>query len=139
MNNKATSFNDQILGAAVVNGGVALGLAAIGYYPTLRLAETSGVYAMLLGILVSLVAGIAGCVPLCHALARAPAKIAITSQIGTAVRFLLVLLLVAPLMFGGWVAKAPFVVWVAMSYLILLLVDTLRGLAAIRGAREGPA
>ncbi len=44
--------------------------------------------------------------------------------LGTALRFLAVLMLAAPLALSGWVTRTPFIVWVAISYLVVLFGET---------------
>jgi hypothetical protein len=54
----------------------------------------------------------------------------------TVVRFVTALFLVVPLTLSGWVDQTVFVLWVAISYLLMLLVDT--GLAVRMLRRTQP-
>jgi len=120
---------------ASVTVGCAVGLAVVGFFPTVRLGDDVAVSAMGCGILVSLVAGLAGGVPVCLATANGQGNVPIAVLLGTALRFLIVLILVVALTFSGLVDRVAFVTWVGISYLVLLLVDTLAALACVRSAR----
>lgn len=111
-------------------------LAAAGYVPTSRVGGEIGVTGMWYGIAVSLVAGLVGALPVAHAMSQSNANVPIAVLLGTAVRFLLTLMLVAWLVFSGLVDRVAFVTWVAISYMVLLLVDTLASLACIKTAQE---
>ena len=111
-------------------------LAAVGYVPTSRVGGEIGVTGMWYGIAVSLVAGLVGALPVAHAMSQSNANVPIAVLLGTAVRFLLTLMLVASLVFSGLVDRVAFVTWVAISYMVLLLVDTLASLACIKTAQE---
>lgn len=112
--------------AAVV--GVALAavviIGAIGYLPTFRLSGREGVAALAAGCGLSWLASCAGAVPLAMATARSTAQQANAVLVSTGVRFITVLALVAPAVFSGWFDRTVLVVWVVISYLLLLVVDT---------------
>lgn len=99
-------------------------LVAVGYVPTTRAAGHDGMVAMLVGCGVSWVAGGAGSVLVAHALCGPPSKRALGVLASTGVRFGAVLLMVVPLVLSGAVNKKVFVLWVVVSYLVLLMVDT---------------
>ncbi len=113
-----------------------LALLGIGYVPTLRIAGGDGVTAMFVGVAVSVVATVLGSLPVAFALVGPPAKVPLAILGATCVRFLVVLMLVAPLAYFQVVQQVPFVLWVAISYLVLLLVDTLNAVFSLRSLRE---
>ena len=110
-------------------------LAAVGYLPTVRMAGGIGVTGMWYGIAVSLVAGLVGALPVAHAISQSNANVPIAVLLGTAVRFLLTLMLVVTLVFSGLVDRVAFVTWVGVSYMVLLLVDTLASLSCVKTAQ----
>lgn len=113
------------IGLCVVVSSLVVGLVAgIGYVSTSRLANGEGVAAMLAGCGVSFVASCLGSIPIALALAGPDSNRATAILASTALRFLTVLVLVVPLVFSGWLNQKVFVLWVAVSYLVLLLVDT---------------
>ena len=122
---------------ASVSVACGLVLAAVGYLPTLRLGGAIGVTGMWYGIAVSLVAGLVGALPVSHAMSQTNANVPIAVLLGTALRFLVTLMLVASLVFSGLVDRVAFVTWVGVSYMVLLLVDTLVSLACVKTAQQG--
>lgn len=111
----------RLLGLALVTGLV---LAAIGYLPTRNLVGTSGVAAMLTGICVGLVSAAAGMVPPILSLNSVAIERQKSLMVGAGVRFLVTLLLTVSTVFSGFLPRTPLVVWIAIAYLVLLLVDT---------------
>ena len=70
----------------------------------------------------------AGCVSaavLAWCTTRLVSEAALAVLVSTALRFLTVLLLVIPVALSGRVDRTVFVVWVAVSYLPMLMLDTL--------------
>jgi hypothetical protein len=123
-------FGIGFLVASVVTG--------IGYLPTIRWAGASGLGAMLLGCGVSFVAGCVGAIPIARALGGDRSQMASAVLVSTGARFLSVLVLVVPVTFSGWVDRTVFVVWVGISYLLMLLVDSWIALRALsKAARNG--
>ena len=98
-------------------------IGLVGYFPTVRLAGGDSVRSMVIGCGVSWLAGCLGAVAFARAV-RDPAKAGQSILTATAVRFVAVLMLVVPLVFSGLVDRRVFVVWVALSYVLLLLVET---------------
>ena len=99
-------------------------IAGAGYFPTVKLAGSGHIAAMIAGCTVSWIASCAGAVPLARALSGASSETATAILASTTIRFFVVLALVAPLTLSGWFDRVVFVVWVAISYLLLLAVDT---------------
>ena len=103
---------------------VAVGL--MGLWPTQRLAGSAGVMAMLAGCAVSWLASCIGAIPVARvASGRAAGQMAQSILASTAIRFVVVLFLVVPVALSGVVNRNVFVIWVGVSYLALLLADTL--------------
>lgn len=125
-----------MIAASVLCG---LALLGIGYFPTLRITGGDGLTAMLVGVAVSVVATAMGSLPIALALTGPPDKVPIAILGATCVRFLVVLMLVAPLAYFEVVRQVPFVLWVAISYLVLLVADTLNAVFILRGLRERTA
>lgn len=99
-------------------------IVAVGYVPTMRVAGHDGMVAMLAGCGASWVAGCAGSACIAHAISGPVSKRALGVLASTAVRFAAVLVMVVPIVLSGAVDKKVFVFWVAVSYLVLLMVDT---------------
>ncbi len=118
----------EALSLLMVTVGTVAALAAIGYVPTTRLGGPEAVPAMLAGCAVSTLASLFGAVPTLLAL-RKPAKFLPQSiLLSTALRFLVVLLLTLATALSGWFDAAPLLVWIAISYVVLLLVDSVYAL-----------
>ena len=124
--------------AAFVGVGLAtvLSVAAIGYYPTERLGAGGGATAMLVGCGVSLIASCIGAIPTAAALSSKPKQAGTAILASTMIRFVTALALVVPLIFSGWFDRTVLVLFVAVSYLLMLLVDTLLTVWMIRRAEE---
>lgn len=114
----------------------ALSVAAIGYYPTERHTGGSGAASMLLGCGVSWIASCIGALPTAAALASRPKQAGAAVLTSTTVRFVTALVLVVPLVLSGWFHRTVLVLFVAVSYLMMLLVDTLLAVRMIRRAEE---
>lgn len=99
-------------------------IASAGYVPTLRWAEGDRIPAMIAGCAASWAASCVGAAPLARALSRPTPERATAILASTTIRFFVVLALVVPLTLSGWFDRVVFVVWVAISYLLLLAVDT---------------
>lgn len=99
-------------------------LAGIGYWPTVRLSGGEGAVAMVAGCLISWASSCAGAVPLALVPAKPSAEQAGSVLVATGVRFVVVLLLVVPMVLSGWFDRAVLAIWVAISYLLLLVVDS---------------
>ncbi len=110
-----------LIGAALATTIV---LAGLGYWPTIRVAGDQAVWSMLIGCLVSWLSSCVGAIPLARGLSEGGPQPALAVLYSTAFRFVTVLLLVVPLVLGSGLDRTAFVVWVALSYLVLLLVDT---------------
>lgn len=103
----------------------ATGAALLGYLPTLRLGGEGALPAMIAGCAVGFLASLAGGVPV--ALARRspqPAGRSQAAMASMAVRFGVVLALGLAATLSGLFERGPLLVWIAVSYMALLVVDT---------------
>ena len=132
------SFGHEYARLAAISGLCAVGLAVAGYFPTRAMAGDHSLVGMAVGIGVSLFAALIGAIPICMAASQSPTKGPTAVLAGTAVRFILVLGAVVPISFSGLVHRKAFIVWVVISYLVLLLLDTLMAVSSLKAAREGP-
>ena len=109
------------VGAATASACV---IACVGYFPTVRIAGQDAVWAMVIGCGVSWVASCVGAIPLAMAASGRSSQPAMAVLGSTVLRFLTVLLLVVPLVLGSSLDRRVMIFWVAVSYLLMLLVDT---------------
>lgn len=123
-----------VLIGATLLGSVAL--AALGYVPTVRMAGSGAVSSMLAGCGVSWLAGCLGALPIARTASQRMDQAGQAILLGTAVRFGAVLLLVVPVVFSGLVDRKVFVIWVAVSYMLLLAIETPLAVRAVRCAGE---
>lgn len=100
-------------------------LAGLGYVSAARFLDAIGIRSMWAGCAVAWFAGCIGAWPLAAAAAGRSIHTANAILGSTALRFLVVLVLVVPLTLSGWFDRVTLVFSVAISYLVLLLVDTL--------------
>lgn len=121
------------VGAALVCG---LLLSGIGYFPTVHLRGDGAVGAMLVGCAVSWVASCVGAIPLARALSGRVAQPAMVVMVSMLARFVTVLFLVVPLVLWERWDRTVLVFWVAVSYLVYLLPDTLLGVHAVKTRRN---
>lgn len=109
--------------------GVALGVAAavtlFGYLPARRWLGDAALPAILAGCGASWLASCVGALPIASAMGGASRNAGTAILTSTAVRFVTVLVVVAPVALSGWVNRAGFVVFVGVSYVLTLLVDTM--------------
>lgn len=99
--------------------------AGVGYYPTIRLAGDQARGAMLAGCLVGLAANWAGWASLRLASFHDRTRRPIAVLTATAVRFAAVLLLALAAALSGWFQRGPLLIWVVISHLVALFVETL--------------
>ena len=112
-------------------------LVLLGWPPTRRWAGSDGVRAMLAGASVSWIASVIGGLPVLIAGLRGRTT-QVQQIIGSlAIRFLLVLLGTFYVLLSGLAAKTPFIVWIGISYLLLLPIDVWYVLKSNLGAAAG--
>lgn len=103
---------------------VAVGVALVGYWPTANVAGPAGVAAMFAGIGVALLGGWIGLIPSFIVLRRDPRQQINGILGGLGLRFAATLALTAAVYFTGAFEARPLVLWVALSQLVVLAVDT---------------
>ena len=91
---------------------------------------------MIAGCGAAWLAGCIGAVPLAWTIPLGSSKMGLAALASTAVRFVAVLMLVVPLTFSGWFDRVVFVLWTAICYLVMLLVDTALTVHLIKRANE---
>lgn len=96
----------------------------LGYRLTEKLAADSGVSAMFAGGFISLVASLLGALPIVLVRDRQSVEATVAALKSLAFRFGLVLLISAVVAFKGLFSPTPFLLWVVISHLALLFVDT---------------
>jgi hypothetical protein len=125
--NKASIGLWRFVGLTLLVAGL---LALAGWVPTRRLAGEGGIAAMLTGIGASLGVSLAAMVPL---LRVAPDGRSRALLLSTLLRFVGALVCALVVVLGGWVLRGPFLLWLGLSYLVLLVADSAFALAALRG------
>ena len=112
--------------------GVAGLVGLIGYFPTVRLAGPEAFGAMLAGIAISLVAGCLGAVPIGLVGSDDPVRTPPAILMATAIRFVVVMALTAPMVLTGWFPRPVLGLWVGISYLAMLVVDSIYAVQVVR-------
>lgn len=108
---------------------VSCGVAALGWFPTQRIAGADAWVPMLAGIAVSMVASLAAAIPLSR-MSRLPARDRHTvTLMAMAIRMAVTMALVLAVVFGTGLSRTPFVLWAGISYLAQLAAETI---AAVR-------
>ncbi len=108
---------------------VTAALALVGWVPTRRLGGEEAIPAMLAGCAVGILASALGGVPI--ALVRG-GQTARTQALllSMAIRLGAVVILAVAAVLSGWFLRAPLLLWVAISYVVQLVVDTRYALQA---------
>jgi hypothetical protein len=101
--------------------GTALLLAALGYLPTARLAGPAGPAAMAAGIAASLVAVALGALPLLAPWQGGQGASALL--LAMVLRFAVAAVLALVLALSGLLPRTPVLLWIALSYLVMLAAD----------------
>jgi hypothetical protein len=105
--------------------GVAALTAAVGYLPTRRLGGPDAVPALVAGCVVGVLASLVGGLPVLFARRDpTPAERLNRMLFGLALRFGVAAGLGLAAALSGWFARDPLLLWVGISYLALLPVDT---------------
>lgn len=99
-------------------------IIALGYLPTVRLAGRDAVSAMLAGCGASWLASCVGAIPVARAQAQRSTQTGLAIMASTTLRFLTVLFAVVVLILSGWQNPKVLALWVGISYLLMLAVDT---------------
>ncbi len=100
-------------------------LAGLGTVPTRRLGGEGAVAAMWAGCAIAALASLAGLVPFAFGrVASSPAGRFQAMLLAMAVRFGMVLVLGLAASLSGWFERGPLLLWIAISYVALLAVET---------------
>ncbi len=105
--------------------GVTAALVGVGYWPTKNLGGAEAVPSMLAGCGVSVLGSIIGGIPIARARGGRPQNMLTTVLMSTAVRLAIVMVLAVAAAWSGFFQRGPLLIWVAISYMILLVVDTI--------------
>lgn len=106
-------------------GVLVVGIAAgVGYVPTSRLGGDEGVTAMFVGCAAGLVSNWIGLAATAGSFRGDPARRPLAVLLGTTIRFLVVLGLAVAGALSGLMQTGPLFIWISISYLIVLLIDT---------------
>ncbi|UCE60378.1 MAG: hypothetical protein JSU63_01250 [Phycisphaerales bacterium] len=132
---KSTAMGSFVKTALI---GLAIGtaVAGIGYFPLVRLANSPDVVAMLVGCGISWISGCVGAVPVSRALVRSPQDVPTAILAATALRFVTALALLVPAALSGWFNSGVLVAFLAISYLLMLLVETLLAVRTMKRVFE---
>ena len=111
---------------------VAAVLVVLGWVPTRRLGGESAVPAMFAGCVVVILASALGAVPIALAGGARGGSAQRTQAVllSMAVRLGAVVLLAVAAVLSGWFPRKPLLLWVAISYVAMLVVDTRYALQA---------
>ena len=132
MSSPAPSFLSAYAAFVGVALTMAAGIAGLAYFPVVRLSGEGGPAALLVGCGISWLAGCIGAIPVAVALAARSRKTPTAILAATVIRFLTALMLVAPLALSGWFDRTVLVICVGVSYVLMLPVETLYSIRAMR-------
>ena len=104
--------------------GVTVALVLIGALPTKHYAGADALLSMLAGCGISLLASLVGAVPIMRTRGKPTREAAVAVMAAMGLRFVLVLILGLATALSGCFMVAPLLVWLALSYVVLLVVDT---------------
>jgi len=104
----------------------------VGLWPTYRLAGWAGVMAMGVGGAISLVGCVLGSVVIGMVLVRRPELGGYSVMAGASVRFAVVVVLAGVVAWTRRVPAAPMLVWVAVTYMVMLAAETVGLVRVIR-------
>ena len=114
----------QLLKPAGLGVLVVVLVAAVGYVPTSRMSGGEGVIAMFVGCGIGLVYNWIGLAATDGSFRGDPTRRPLAVLLGTTIRFLAVLVFAVAGALSGMFSAKPLFVWIAISYLLVLLVDT---------------
>ena len=123
---------------ARLSGWAALGLAGAllaGAWPTWRISGQPGLVAMAAAAAITLAASLPGSLVAGSGIARRPELAGYFVMAASSIRFALALALAALVVWHGGFHTAALLVWVAITYMALLLTETM-GLTRMVRARE---
>ena len=112
-------------------------VVALGYLPTKRVAGVEGVTAMLAGCAITMIASAVGAIPIAVVAGRPSGVTPQVIMSATAVRLVGVALLAVAAALSGLFERGPLLIWVALSYLAQLAVDTWSAANALKNKGVG--
>ncbi len=110
------------IGALVVVAAVIT--VAVGYLPTKRIGGADAVPAMLAGCSISALGSLVGVIPVALAASRPVRAMPNAILMATALRLAVVAALALAVALSNWFERGPLLIWVAISYVVFLIVDT---------------
>ncbi len=99
-------------------------IAVLGYLPTRRLGGDGALPALYAGCVIGILASALGGVPIAMAQGKPPAARLSSALFATLVRLAATAVLGSVAALSGWFARSPLLLWIAISYVALLVVDT---------------
>ena len=114
----------QLLKPAGLGVLVVVLVAAVGYVPTSRMSGGEGGIAMFVGCGIGLVSNWIGLAATAGSFRGDPTRRPLAVLLGTTIRFLAVLVFAVAGALSGMFSATPLFVWIAISYLTVLFVDT---------------
>lgn len=112
-----------LYGFLALTAAIVAGLMALGFLPTRQLAGDGALAAMVAGCLISLVAAVAGTLPVILARGRPAADTVPSVMLSMAMRLGVVIVLGVAAAWSGWFEIGPLVVWLLVSHTALLVAD----------------
>ncbi|HEX2644686.1 MAG TPA: hypothetical protein VHU81_16930 [Thermoanaerobaculia bacterium] len=115
--------------------GTTVAAALVGWIPTRRLAGEDALPALIAGCVIALLASAIGALPVVLARSRpnAPLQGPVAALAATGVRVGVMVALGLAAALSGSFSIRPLVVWIAIAYVVLLVVDTRYAVTALRG------
>lgn len=104
--------------------GLTVLITAIGWVPTQRVAGSDAISGLLAGCGVSLAASVLSAIPAAFQAGRIGRSSLGLMTVGMALRMVLALGGGLALAQSGWFMRGPLLIWLAISYAALLVVDT---------------
>lgn len=99
-------------------------LLLVGYVPTRRLGGEEGLPAMIAGCAVGALASAIGGLPVLLIRGGSPAARVMATMGSMALRLFVVAILAVAVALSGLFERVPLLIWIAVSYAVLLIVDT---------------
>ncbi len=113
----------------LILAGLGFGTTAVlliaGFVPTQRLGGSDAVVAMLVGCAVSLFGSLLGSLPILSAQQTTPQSLLQGQLLAMLVRMMVVLVVALSVTLSGWFDRVALLVWVALSYMALLIPETM--------------
>ena len=115
---------------------VTIAVALLGYVPTRRLGGEEALLGMVVGCGIGLVASVVGALPLALAYNSRPETRRQAFHLSMGLRLVLVLVLMLAAALSGRLERESLLVWVAIGYGALLVVDTWYGIRVLAAGQR---